>query len=107
MSNTLNFVNRLKSKKSKLRVIVYFSANTRSAVNGPPLSPILGQYGIVLEPLCKEFNERTSIFYKNIEVFVTLKLLYSDNYTFDISVPRNSVLIKRAIKLILGNSKSG
>lgn len=99
----------LKYKKipTFLKAIVYIKLKAMSATSGPPVGPVLGQKGIPSAPFCKEFNERTKIFNPNITVFVTLTLLISNEYIFDIKLPNMSFFFKRAVGFDLGLRNPG
>lgn len=90
-----------------LKSIVFLKIKSMGASSGPPIGPILGQCGIPSGPFCKDFNERTKIFNQNIIVFVTIKLLITNEYIFDISLPNMSFFFKRAIGLNYGIRNPG
>lgn len=79
-----------------------------SATTGPPLGPLLGQFGVNTPSFCKQFNEATSIFStmtKNKQVLLSVRILIYDDKTlgFVVSKPQTSFLIKQL--RVLSNSK--
>jgi ribosomal protein L11 len=101
---------RKKKKQSKLSIkaLLYFDIEANGAVAGPPLGPMLGQYGVPAGPFCKEFNERTSVFNNRINLRVLFYLLTSGDFYFDIKYPNSIFFIKKAldISLCIGHKKS-
>lgn len=70
-----------------------------SATTGPPLGPLLGQFGVNTPSFCKQFNEATSVFTntaKNKLILLSVKIIIYDDKTlgFIISKPQTSFLIK-------------
>ena len=80
----------------KLKAIIRIKLNAQSATSGQPVGPLLGQFGVPLIPFCKEFNERTSNYHADVEVFVIMKLFVDNSYTFSIKPPSLSFLLIRA-----------
>jgi large subunit ribosomal protein L11 len=70
-----------------------------SATSGPPIGPVLGQYGIPISKFCSEFNERTQIYNGYVHVFVTLYHYADGNFSFDIFAPTSSIFLRRAAQL--------
>jgi large subunit ribosomal protein L11 len=70
-----------------------------AATTGPPLGPLLGQFGVNTPSFCKQFNDVTSIFssiVKNKLILLTVKIIIYDDKTlgFIINKPQTSFLIK-------------
>ena len=74
-----------------------------AATTGPPLGPLLGQFGVNTPSFCKQFNEATSIFSSLIKgklVSLSVKIIIYDDKTlaFVIQKPHTSFLIKQLRK---------
>jgi large subunit ribosomal protein L11 len=69
-----------------------------SVESGPPLSTILGNFGINSVKLCKDFNE----FSKELPIYFVLEviiIIYNDKtYIFEIKQPTTSLLLKLVAK---------
>ena len=80
------------------------------AANGPPLGPILGQYGIHAMSFCKQFNEMTAGLddFDDTIVYVSVRVdLYDDrSFGLFVSKPSVSFLIKLVTGITLGSSKA-
>lgn len=80
------------------------------AVNGPPLGPILGQYGIHAVSFCKQFNDLTSGLddFDEVVVYVSVRVDLYDDRSFGLffSKPSVSFLVKLVSGIILGSSKA-
>jgi large subunit ribosomal protein L11 len=90
----------------KIKALIKLKLKAQSATTGQPVGPLLGQYGIPLVPFCKEFNERTSNYNSDTEVFVILKLFVDNSYTFEIKMPSLSFLLLRASKIVVDSSEN-
>lgn len=71
-----------------------------AATTGPPLGPLLGQFGVNTPSFCKQFNEATSIFSNLIKgklILLSVKIIIYDDKTlsFVIQKPHTSFLIKQ------------
>jgi large subunit ribosomal protein L11 len=78
-----------------------------AATTGPPLGPLLGQFGVNTPSFCKQFNDATAIFsstVKNKLILISVKILIYDDKTlgFIIAKPHTSFLIKQLRKKISG-----
>jgi len=74
-----------------------------AATTGPPLGPLLGQFGVNTPSFCKQFNDATSIFSSLIKgklVSLSVKIIIYDDKTlgFVIRKPHTSFLIKQLRK---------
>ncbi len=70
-----------------------------AATTGPPLGPLLGQFGVNTPSFCKQFNDATSVFSSLIKgklVLLSVKIIIYDDKTlaFVIQKPHTSFLIK-------------
>jgi large subunit ribosomal protein L11 len=73
------------------------------ATSGPPLGPLLGQFGVNTPIFCKQFNDLTNDFLsfsKGKQILVNTKIVvYEDKtFTFSISKPPVSFLIRQLQK---------
>jgi large subunit ribosomal protein L11 len=87
--------------------LIFLKIRSRSANSGPPIGPILGQYGIPAAPFCSEFNERTSIFRRKREILVTIYLYRSGLYDFCLGLPSTCSLLKSHLHLGLSVKEPG
>lgn len=81
------------------------------ATTGPPLGPLLGQFGVNTPSFCKQFNEATSIFsslIKNKIILLSVKIFIYDDKTlgFVITKPQTSFLLKQLRKKLAIPSRS-
>lgn len=70
-----------------------------AATTGPPLGPLLGQFGVNTPSFCKQFNDATSVFSNTAKsklILLVVKIIIYDDKTlgFTISKPQTSFLIK-------------
>lgn len=82
-----------------------------SATTGPPLGPLLGQFGVNTPSFCKQFNEATSVFTntaKNKLILLSVKIIIYDDKTlgFIVSKPQTSFLIKLLRKRVSAGGSS-
>lgn len=82
-----------------------------AATTGPPLGPLLGQFGVNTPSFCKQFNEATSIFsslIKNKLVLLSVKIFIYDDKTigFIVQKPHTSFLIKQLRKKLTSSNHS-
>ena len=90
-----------------LKNIIYLILPSKTASSGPPIGPILGQYGIPAGPFCKDFNERSKIFNDNVFVRVRISLFINGEYNFDILLPSDFYFIKVASEINKGANRPG
>jgi large subunit ribosomal protein L11 len=93
--------------KDRIRNIIRLRINSMSATSGPPIGPVLGQYGIPLSKFCSESNERSKVFSENVAVFVTLHYYMDGHFTFELSAPISSICYKRAAGIQAGYGRPG
>lgn len=82
-----------------------------AATTGPPLGPLLGQFGVNTPSFCKQFNEATAVFtsiIKNKLVLLSVKIIIYDDKTlaFIIQKPHTSFLIKQLRKKLTSLNSS-
>ncbi len=98
---------RLIKKRRLLKSIIFLRIKANSAISGPPIGPTLGQYGIPAAPFCKLFNERTENLLPDVELEVTIFLLITGEYRFNIHLPVLTFFIKRGLSIGFANSRPG
>lgn len=101
------FKNKRIHKRRLLKSLIYLRIKANSAASGPPIGPTLGQYGIPAAPFCKLFNERTDHLLPDVELEVTIFLLISGEYSFNIHPPALSSVIKRGLSIECANGRPG
>jgi large subunit ribosomal protein L11 len=69
---------------------------------GPAIGQALGPLGINMADFCKQFNERTETYEKDIVLGVQLSALSDRSFVFDIRSPPTATLIKRVIGMDKG-----
>ncbi len=82
-----------------------------AATTGPPLGPLLGQFGVNTPSFCKQFNEATSVFsslMKNKLVLLSVKIIIYDDKTlgFVVQKPHTSFLIKQLRKKLSSSNQA-
>jgi len=96
------------SKKLVNSFVVVIPAG--QAVTGPPLAPILGQYGINTANFCKQFNDLSYGLddFDDLLVYVPVHVeLYDDkSYGLFLQKPSVSFLVKLAAAIDIGDSSS-
>lgn len=103
----LFFRTKFVKKIKPLKAIIFLKIKANSATTGPPIGPILGQYGIPTVPFCKQFNDRTQHLDSSALLEVSLFLNINSEYKFNISAPTFSFFLKRGLSLTKGVSKVG
>jgi len=71
----------------------------------PPVGPALGQRGLNIMEFCKAFNAQTSSMEPGLKLPVVITAFADKSFTFVLTSPPATVLIKRAIKLDKGSSR--
>jgi large subunit ribosomal protein L11 len=82
-----------------------------AATTGPPLGPLLGQFGVNTPSFCKQFNDATSIFASLIKgklLLLSVRIIIYDDKTlgFTIQKPHTSFLIKQLRKKLVSTKTS-
>ena len=74
------------------------------ATPAPPVGPALGQHGVNIMGVCKEFNEKTA---KQAGLIIPVVItVYSDRtFSFIMKTPPAPVLIKKAVNLEKGSGE--
>ena len=69
----------------------------------PPIGPALGQRGLNIMEFCKAFNAQTQGVEPGLPLPVVITAFADKSFTFIITTPPATVLIKKAIKLEKGS----
>ena len=82
--------------KKEIKAVVKLQIPAGSAAPTPPVGPALGQHGVNIMEICKQFNEKT----KNEEpgmIIPAVVTIYKDrSFAFITRIPPVSVLLKKA-----------
>ena len=73
----------------------------------PPIGPALGQRGLNIMALCKDFNAKTSQLEKGSPIPVVITIYQDKSFTFEMRTPPVSYFIKKAAKLESGSKNPG
>ena len=82
--------------KPKIASVKFF-LKSNQATSGPPVGPILGQFGINIVEFCKDFNKRTIQYKKESFLKVTVDIFVDKTYSFKVTPFIIQLLIKRFI----------
>lgn len=89
----------------KIKTVVKLQIRGGQANPAPPVGPALGQHGLPIQEFCKQFNDATKD--KMGEVVPVEITVYEDRtFSFITKIAPATELIKKAIKLQKGSSKS-
>lgn len=83
-----------KSVKSNIK----FNAYATKVTAGPPIGPILGQQGIPIMDFCKQFNNDTESYNKNMPLRVAMTVYNDKTYKYTISLPSTTFMIKHILE---------
>lgn len=90
----------------KILNVIKLNLPAGSATPAPPVGPILGQAGINMMDFIKQYNDRTAD--KRGQTIPAEITVYQDrSFTFELKLPPVSAMIKQALKLKAGGSKTG
>ena len=87
-----------KGKSKAVKAIVKLQCPAGQANPAPPVGPALGQHGVQIMELCKQFNERTKD-QQGLIIPAVITVFEDRSFTFITKSPPAPVLIKRAAKL--------
>ena len=86
----------------KITGYIKLQIEAMKATPAPPVGPALGQHGVNIMDLCKQFNERT----KNdagLVIPVVITVYQDRSFSFITKTPPAAVLIKKACKIQSGS----
>ena len=86
----------------KVVALIKLALDAGKATPAPPVGPALGQRGVNIVMLCKEYNARTS---EKIGLVIPVEItVYEDkSYTFILKTPPASVLLAKAAGIVKGS----
>ena len=82
--------------KPKIASVKFFLKSIQ-ATSGPPIGPVLGQFGINIVEFCKDFNKRTLIYKKETLLKVVVDVFTDKTYSFKVTPFIIPLLIKRLL----------
>ena len=71
----------------------------------PPIGPALGQRGLNIMEFCKAFNARTQGVEPGLPIPVVITAYADKSFTFIMTTPPATILIKKAAKIQKGSSR--
>ena len=77
------------------------------ANHSPPIGPALGQKGLNLREVCKQFNAKTQQMEKGMPIPVVITAFSDRSFTFITKTPPNTYFIKKAAKIESGAKTTG
>ena len=86
------------SEKNRIKFSMFLRA--KNVDSGPPLSTILGNYGVNTIAFCKEFNEFTKELPNYFLLEVVIIINSDRTYSFSIKEPTTAFLLKLVMKKI-------
>lgn len=78
-----------------------------SAKPGPAIGQALGPLGLNMAEFCKQFNDATKDYDKDVPVPVMLSAFSNRTFTFQLRTPPTSWLLKRCANISKGSSRPG
>ena len=88
----------------KVVALIKLALPAGKANPAPPVGPALGQHGVNIMAFCKEYNAKTSD-KAGLSIPVEISVFEDRSFTFILKTPPASVLIKKAAKISIKNSK--
>ena len=79
----------------KVRLLVGAGA----AKPGPAIGQALGPLGLNMADFCKQFNEVTKTYEKDVPIPVELSAMSNRSFTFKVKTPPTSFLVKKCAKV--------
>lgn len=93
--------------KKKIEAFIKLQIPAGQANPSPPVGPALGQKGVNIMEFCKAFNAATQGMEAGMPIPVTISVFGDRSFKFITKTPPVSYLIKKAIGLKKGSSKTG
>ena len=90
----------------KVTAVIKLQIEAGKANPAPPVGPALGQHGINIMALCKEYNERTASQAGSI-IPVEITVFADRTFTFITKTPPATDLLRKAVGVEKGASTSG
>jgi large subunit ribosomal protein L11 len=85
---------RKRERDTDLIRTLRISIPAQGASISPPLGPALGQFGLNILEFCKQFNDKTKLYDKEVVLNVVIYLFRSKNlFKFEIKPPTSSFLL--------------
>ena len=86
----------------KVKAIIKLQIEAGKATPAPPVGPALGQHGVNIMSIVKEYNERTASQQGNV-IPVELTVFEDTSFTFVVKSPPASELLKKAAGITKGS----
>ena len=87
----------------KVQGYVKLQVPAGSANPSPPIGPALGQQGVNIMEVCKQFNAATQKIEKGLPIPVVITVYSDRSFTFIMKTPPAAVLIRKAIGIEKGS----
>lgn len=100
-NKTANTANTKSTTQANTEIIRRFHLKAQNAMPGPPLASALSKYKLPIPQLCKEFNEKTKQFTKDLPVVAIVRITQSKtgySATIEAQTPTVSSLLKEELK---------
>ena len=88
----------------KVTAYIKLQVPAGAANPSPPVGPALGQHGLNIMEVCKQFNAQTQKMEKGMPIPVIITAFSDKSFTFITKTPPASVLIKKALGLESGSA---
>ena len=88
----------------KVVAVIKLALNAGKANPAPPVGPALGQHGVNIMMVCKEYNAKTAD-QAGMVIPVEISVYEDRSFTFVLKTPPASVLIRKAAKIEKGSNE--
>ena len=85
--------------------IVKLRVGAGNAKPGPAIGQALGPLGLNMAEFCKQFNEKTKNYEKDVPLPVELSAFSNRSFTFRVKTPPTSWFLKRCAGIETGSSR--